>query len=123
MSTILPAELDDQLDGNSKPYLLDIRPRTNYREGAIESSHNVPVYDELAGGDDSALLDRIDSLPKDREIVVICKMGIVAKQATQLLEEEGYDARTLAGGMSGWRGYRHGSIGYRLRSFVWKLRQ
>jgi rhodanese-related sulfurtransferase len=49
-------------------------------------------------------------------------MGVVAKRATAVLIEEGYDAATLAGGMSGWSGYQRGSIGYKLRSLLWRLR-
>ena len=49
-------------------------------------------------------------------------MGIVAKRATALLESAGYDAQTLAGGMSGWTGYQRRSLGYTLRSLWWKLR-
>ncbi|WP_231185151.1 rhodanese-like domain-containing protein [Haladaptatus sp. DYF46] len=32
-----------------------------------------------------------------------------------------YDTTTLTGGMSAWRGYRAGSLGYRLRSLLWRL--
>jgi rhodanese-related sulfurtransferase len=49
-------------------------------------------------------------------------MGIVAKGATSVLEEEGYDAATLRGGMSGWRGYQNESLSYKIRSLFWKLR-
>ncbi|MGM0605620.1 MAG: rhodanese-like domain-containing protein, partial [Halobacteriota archaeon] len=88
---------------------------------AIDHSHNLPVYDDLRSGDDDALMDRLDEIPADEDVVVVCKMGIVAKRATSLLENEGYAARTLAGGMSGWNGYRTGSIGYRIRSLIWRL--
>ena len=49
-------------------------------------------------------------------------MGIVAKRATSVLGEEGYDAATLRGGMSGWRGYQKGSLSYKIRSLLWKPR-
>ena len=124
MSRIRPTELDDRLDSPSgdAPFLLDIRPETAFESGAIEGSHNVPVYDDLRQGDESALRDRLDDVPTDGDVVVVCKMGIVAKEATRVLEAEGYDAATLLGGMSGWRGYQNGSLGYRLRSLLWRLR-
>ncbi|MEF8777667.1 MAG: hypothetical protein V5A36_02015 [Natronomonas sp.] len=31
----------------------------------------------------------------DRDVVVVCKMGVVAKRATSVLRGEGYDAATL----------------------------
>jgi rhodanese-related sulfurtransferase len=124
MSSIRPGELDDRLGSPSgdEPFLLDIRPEPAFRSGAIEGSHNVPVYDELRGGDESALRDRLGDVPTDRDVVVVCKMGVVARRATSVLGDEGYDASTLLGGMHGWRGYRNGSLGYRLRSLVWRLR-
>jgi rhodanese-related sulfurtransferase len=123
MSTIRPDELDERLDSTSAPdpFLLDIRPEPAFEGGAIDRSHNVPVYDDLRGGDESTLRDRLGDVPTDRDVVVVCKMGIVAKRATTVLADEGYDAATLRGGMSGWRGYRKGSLFYKLRSLRWRL--
>jgi hypothetical protein len=58
MSSIRPTELDDRLDSPSgaRQFLLDIRPAASFEAGAIDGSHNVPVYDELRQGDASALL-------------------------------------------------------------------
>jgi len=122
MSAIRPDELDDRLGSGSDPFLLDIRPESNYGSGAIDGSHNIPVYDDLRGGEEATLRDRLDEIPSDRDVVVVCKMGIVTKRATRLLESEGYDAATLRGGMSGWRGYQKGSLSYKIRSLFWKLR-
>lgn len=124
MSSIRPAELDDRLDSPSgdAPFLLDIRPEPAFESGAIDGSRHVPVYDELRQGDESALRDRLGEVPTDEDVVVVCKMGIVARQATSVLRDEGYEASTLLGGMSGWRGYQNGSLSYRLRSLVWRLR-
>ncbi len=82
--------------------------------------------DELAarlesGDDASALRNRLDEIPTDRDVIVVCKMGMVAKRATSLLRAEEYDATTLLGGMSGWNGYQSGSLGYKLRSLIWQF--
>jgi rhodanese-related sulfurtransferase len=124
MSSIRPDELANRLGSPSadEPFLLDIRPTSAYESGAIDRSHNVPVYNDLRRGDVSALRDRLHEIPSDRDVVVVCKMGVVAKRATNVLNDEGYDAVTLLGGMSGWTGYQNGSLGYKLRSLVWKLR-
>lgn len=121
MPRIRPSELDERLSAGDRPFLLDIRPEPDYRGDAIEGSLNVPVYDDLRSGDESALRARLDEVPPDREVVVICKMGIVAKRATSVLDDAGYDATTLAGGMHGWTGYRNGTLGYRLRSLLWRV--
>ncbi|WP_336134532.1 rhodanese-like domain-containing protein [Natronomonas amylolytica] len=124
MSSIRPKELDDRLGSPSgdEPFLLDIRPESAFESGRIDGSHNIPVYDDLRRGDESALRDRLGDVPADRDVVVVCKMGVVAKKATSILREEGYDAATLLGGMSGWTGYQKGSLGYKLRSLLWRLR-
>lgn len=122
MSRIRPAELDERMQSGGELFLLDIRPSSSYRTNSIENSYNVPVYDDLRRGDEAALRDRLEELPTGSEIVVICKMGIVAKRATSVLTAEGYDATTLAGGMSGWMGYQSGSLGYKLRSLLWKIK-
>ena len=121
MARILPPDLEDRLAEGDRPFLLDVRPEADYRADAIEGSHNVPVYDDLRGGDEAALRDHLGEIPEDREVVVVCKMGVVAKRGTRILAEEGYDAATLAGGMSGWNGYLNGSLTYRLRSLIWRL--
>jgi rhodanese-related sulfurtransferase len=121
MATTRPEELDERLGGDRAPFVLDIRPEATYRRDAIDGSHNVPVYTEVRSGDDDALRAHLDEIPRGRDVVVVCKMGIVAKRATSILESEGYDATTLAGGMSGWNGYQNGSISYKLRSLLWRL--
>lgn len=122
MSSIRPDELDERLAAGDDPFLLDIRPKADFRAKSIQSAHNIPVYTELQRGNESALREQLGEIPADRNVVVVCKMGIVAKRATKLLTEEGYDATTLSGGMSGWSGYQKGSIGYKIRSLFWKLR-
>lgn len=124
MSRIRPDALAERLRaaGGDEPFILDIRPERAYQRDAIDGSVNLPVYEALRRGDGSALRAHLSAIPTDEEVVVVCKRGIVAKRATSLLRDEGYDARTLLGGMSGWTGYRNGSLGYRLRSLVWRLR-
>lgn len=122
VSAIRPEDLHERLDAGDAPFLLDIRPEPAFEGGAIDGSRNVPVYDDLRSGDESTLRARLDEVPRGSDVVVICKMGLVAKRATRLLRDEGYDAATLRGGMSGWRGYHEGSLGYRVRSLLWKLR-
>jgi len=122
MSNIRPEELDDRLDGGDAPFVLDIRPESAFERTAIDGSHNVPVYGDLRGGDDATLRAHLDEIPRGEDVVVVCKMGVVAKRATDVLDAAGYDATTLAGGISGWNGYRKGSIGYRIRSLIWDLK-
>ena len=122
MSTVRPAAVDERLESGDDPFVLDIRPTASYQRAAIDGSYNIPVYSDLQRGNDDAFRDQLGEIPQDREVVVVCKMGIVAKRATRILREEGYEAATLLGGMSGWSGYQNGSISYKLRSLLWTLR-
>ncbi|WP_416841638.1 rhodanese-like domain-containing protein [Haloferax sp. DFSO52] len=121
MGKIRPDELDARLDDETEPFVLDIRPADHYRRNALDGSFNAPVYDDVRSGDEESLRQYFDQIPRDKEVVVVCKMGIVAKRATKVLRSEGYEATTLAGGMSGWKGYQNGSLSYRIRALLWRL--
>ena len=45
------------------------------------------------------LRGRLDELPRDREIHVICRSGTRAYFATRILLQNGFKARDLSGGM------------------------
>ncbi|MHC3438812.1 rhodanese-like domain-containing protein [Natrialbaceae archaeon A-gly3] len=121
MSKIRSPELEERLSGSDRPVVLDIRPRKDYQREHIEGSRNLAVYGDLRSGDTDALREKLDNVPSDRDVVTVCKAGVVAKKATAVLEGEGYDAQTLAGGMRGWNGYQNGTIGYRLSAAVRSL--
>ena len=45
------------------------------------------------------LRGRLGELPRDREILLICRSGGRAYYATRILLQNGFKARTLSGGM------------------------
>ena len=45
------------------------------------------------------LRSRLDELPHDQEILVVCRSGQRAYTATRCLLQHGYDARVVSGGM------------------------
>ena len=47
--------------------------------------------------------DRLDNLPKDRPIVVMCAHGNRSYGVTAYLNEQGFDAHNLTGGITRWR--------------------
>lgn len=118
MSKIRPPELEERLANGESLYILDIRPRKTYQRDGIDGSQNVPVYGDLRRGDETEFRQSLSKVPDGKTVVTVCKAGVVAKKATSILEEEGYDAVTLAGGMRGWNGYQNGSIGYRISSLL-----
>ena len=70
--------------------LLDVRHPEELAVEQLPGVVNIPV-DELRG--------RMDELPRDREILVICRSGQRAYYATRILVQNGFKARTVAGGM------------------------
>jgi NADPH-dependent 2,4-dienoyl-CoA reductase/sulfur reductase-like enzyme/rhodanese-related sulfurtransferase len=71
-------------------FLLDVRHPEELALEQLPGVVNIPV-DELRG--------RLDELPRDREILVICRSGQRAYYATRILVQNGFAARTVAGGM------------------------
>ena len=77
-------------DGLGDGFLLDVRHPEELAVEQLPGVVNIPV-DELRG--------RLDELPRDREILVICRSGQRAYYATRVLMQNGFRARTVAGGM------------------------
>ncbi len=99
--TISPDEVADRRDDEDL-FILDVRNEEDYDEWAIEGSHNLPIYDELADGDLSGLEESLDEIPEDEEIAVICIGGVTSDDAAGYLQDEGYDAKSVEDGMRGW---------------------
>ncbi len=118
MSGIDPEALDERLTREDSLYVLDVRPEDDFRSGHIDGSQNAPVYDDLRSGDTEALDRYIDGIPRNVEVVTVCKAGVVARRATARLEERGYEASTLSGGIRRWRGYRSDSLTFRFSSLL-----
>jgi NADPH-dependent 2,4-dienoyl-CoA reductase/sulfur reductase-like enzyme/rhodanese-related sulfurtransferase len=77
-------------DSSDSKFLLDVR---HTEELAIEQAPgavNIPL-DELRA--------RLDELPRDRDIHVICRSGQRAYYATRILLQNGFRAQNLSGGM------------------------
>jgi NADPH-dependent 2,4-dienoyl-CoA reductase/sulfur reductase-like enzyme/rhodanese-related sulfurtransferase len=71
-------------------FLLDVRHPEELAVEQLPGVVNIPI-DELRG--------RLDELPRDREILVVCRSGQRAYYATRILVQNGFTARTVAGGM------------------------
>ncbi len=79
-----------QWDSASDGFLLDVRePVERAVEDVAEAVH-IPL-DQLRA--------RLDELPRDREIHVICRSGQRAYYATRILTQDGFNASVISGGM------------------------
>ena len=71
-------------------FLLDVRNPAELAVEQVPGAMNIPLP-ELRG--------RLSELPRDREILVICRSGQRAYYATRILLQNGFKVRNLAGGM------------------------
>ena len=72
------------------PFLLDVRQPAELEVEGVPGVVNIPLPELRA---------RLDELPRDREIHVICRSGQRAYYATRVLQQNGFEARTISGGM------------------------
>ena len=72
--------------------VLDVREPVEWDYGHIEGAVHIPL---------SLLPLRLDELPAGQTLVV-CKIGGRSAQAVSWLQQQGYDAVNLAGGMLDW---------------------
>jgi rhodanese-related sulfurtransferase len=76
--------------------LLDVREQDEWDAGHIEGAHHVPMYQVPQHANFGA------ELRPGRPIVVVCKMGGRSAQVTAWLNQNGFDATNLEGGMLAW---------------------
>jgi NADPH-dependent 2,4-dienoyl-CoA reductase/sulfur reductase-like enzyme/rhodanese-related sulfurtransferase len=71
-------------------FLLDVRNPAELAVEAIPGALNIPL---------PALRARLNELPRDREIHIICRSAQRAYYATRILLQNGFKARNISGGM------------------------
>ena len=89
----LPSVLVGDVDELEDPFLLDVREADEYEAGHAPDA----VFHPLA-----TIPEVWSTLPADRPILCICRVGGRSAQATAFLLERGLDARNLEGGMQAW---------------------
>jgi NADPH-dependent 2,4-dienoyl-CoA reductase/sulfur reductase-like enzyme/rhodanese-related sulfurtransferase len=71
-------------------FLLDVREPMELAVEKVPEALNIPL---------GQLRGRLDELPRDREIHVICRSGQRAYNATRILLQHGFNAKNVSGGM------------------------
>ncbi|MBX0293300.1 MBL fold metallo-hydrolase [Haloarcula nitratireducens] len=97
-----PSELARRVRDDEDLFVLDVRNEEDYEEWQIPGSTNLPIYDDLLEYDYSSLEERLDDVPKEKEIAVVCVAGVTSARAAEFLRERGYDAESIDDGMNGW---------------------
>ncbi len=74
--------------------VLDVREPVEYAAGHVLGAVNLPQAD---------LADRLDELPRDRPLLLICQGGYRSQRAAQFLNQMGFEqVARVAGGTAGW---------------------
>jgi len=92
--TLNPGEVQEKLKNGKRPFLLDVREKQEMRDGYISGAKLIPLRE---------LRNQIKELPKDREIVCICRSGNRSRSAAKQLIAAGYSASNMKGGMLAWK--------------------
>jgi len=96
---VLEAVTADELAGRLDDpgiVIVDVRSADAHARGHVPGAVSVPLAE---------LRDRLDELPRDREIVAYCggPYCVVSPEAVRLLRDHGFRARPLDGGLTRWR--------------------
>ena len=75
-------------------FVLDVRTPEEWNEYHAPNTTLIPL-DELA--------TRVNELPKDQPIVVVCRSGNRSQTGRDILLQAGYNATSMNGGLNAWR--------------------
>lgn len=79
-------ELDEhQGDG----VIIDVRTKVEYENGHHPEAVNFPL---------DSLRENLDQIPKDRKLLVYCKIGLRGYLASRILSQKGFDVYNISGG-------------------------
>ena len=74
--------------------ILDVREPMEWDAGHVQGALHIPMADLPA---------RLEELPAQGEVLVICRSGNRSARAAAWLNQNGYDAINVAGGMGAWQ--------------------
>ena len=94
-NTITAEIAKQRIDNKDGLYVIDVREANEYQDGHIIGAKLIPL---------SSLKNRMKELPKDKEILCVCRSGARSGSAVRQLNNAGFTAINLRGGMMGWQG-------------------
>lgn len=95
VEAISPQALQERLAGPDAPFVLDVREPHEYAGGHIAGSTLIPL---------KTLEGRLDALPREQAIAVVCHSGRRSAKAAKILAEAGFRVLDMQGGMQAWEG-------------------
>jgi len=104
---VFPWDLEEALQSDTAPLLVDIREPYEYDRMHIEGALNVPrgILETVCEYDYEETLPELADA-RNREIVLICRSGKRSTLAADVLQQMGYrKIKSLKTGMRGWSDY------------------
>ena len=87
-------ELKKKMDAKDDFFLLDVREPNEFQIGRIPGSTLIPLGE---------VPQRVNEIPRDKEIIVHCKMGGRSAKAATFLRQQGFkNVKNLTGGILAW---------------------
>jgi NADPH-dependent 2,4-dienoyl-CoA reductase/sulfur reductase-like enzyme/rhodanese-related sulfurtransferase len=79
-------------------YIIDVREPSEFKAGHFEGAVNIPL---------SILRDKMNELPRNKEILVYCGVGQRSYYAARILRLNGFPARSISGGMTTYKSVKN----------------
>jgi len=93
MQRYAPQQARERL-AEGQAYLLDVREVAELELAHLEQAIHIPLAE---------LPQSMDTLPRDREIIVLCHHGVRSAMAADFLERNGFESvSNLEGGIDAW---------------------
>lgn len=83
---------------NAIPQLIDVRELDEWQEGRIAGGKLIPMSEFAA---------RVEEIDPSQPVIVYCRSGGRSLVVAEALQNAGYDARSMAGGLLEWERSGH----------------
>ncbi|HEX2121691.1 MAG TPA: molybdopterin-synthase adenylyltransferase MoeB [Thermoanaerobaculia bacterium] len=91
---ITPVQLSEKLARGADVVLIDVREPYEWNAGHLEQAQHIPM---------SQIEKRLGEIPRDRDVVMICRSGSRSAHVQQHLLQNGWNrVQNLVGGMARW---------------------
>ena len=91
------AEYQEKKANGWQPFLIDVRSNAEYQQMRISFTDLQVPHEEI--------LTSVNDIPKDRDIILLCRSGMRSQMAAMFLAQGGYDSQNLYnldGGIMAW---------------------
>ena len=88
-----PTSLAAALASPTPPLVIDVREPWELGIARLDGATHMPL---------DTIPDRVDDIPRDRDVVFVCHHGARSNAAAEWLARQGVRAQNLAGGIDAW---------------------